>query len=221
MNPYQILGVSPQASDDEIKKAYRKLSRMYHPDANINNPNKAQAEEKFKQVQQAYDTIMKQRQQGYSYDGFGSGSSSSSSSGYRSSTGTNYGYGRSSGYTYTGDGDEAVEYRAAINYINNHCYREALNVLAGINNRSAYWYYLSAIANSGIGNNVTAKQHIDIACQMEPNNTEFRAFEARMQYDDQWYNTSRRRYNKPAFGIGGACITFFILRLVMIFCCRC
>ena len=52
-DPYEVLGVSRGASDDEIKKAYRKLSRTYHPDANINNPNKAEAEEKFKQVQQA------------------------------------------------------------------------------------------------------------------------------------------------------------------------
>lgn len=60
-DPYSVLGVSRDASDDEIKKAYRKLSRKYHPDANINNPNKAQAEEKFKEVQQAYEQIMKER----------------------------------------------------------------------------------------------------------------------------------------------------------------
>ena len=53
-DPYEVLGVSRGASDDEIKKAYRKLSRPYPLDANINNPNKAEAEEKFKQVQQAY-----------------------------------------------------------------------------------------------------------------------------------------------------------------------
>ena len=56
-DPYSVLGVSRDASDDEIKKAYRNLSRKYHPDANINNPNKDQAEVKFKEVQQAYQQI--------------------------------------------------------------------------------------------------------------------------------------------------------------------
>ena len=58
LDPYSVLGVSRDASMDEIKKAYRKLSRKYHPDANINNPNKEQAEEMFKQVQQAYDQMV-------------------------------------------------------------------------------------------------------------------------------------------------------------------
>ena len=67
IDPYSILGVDRNASDDEIKKAYRKLSRKYHPDANINNPNKEQAEEKFKQVQQAYEQIMREKEQGSGY----------------------------------------------------------------------------------------------------------------------------------------------------------
>ena len=57
-DPYSVLGISRGATDDEIKKAYRALSRKYHPDANINNPNKDQTEAKFKEVQQAYQQIM-------------------------------------------------------------------------------------------------------------------------------------------------------------------
>ena len=69
IDPYSVLGVSRDVSDDEIKKAYRRMSRKYHPDANINNPNREQAEEKFKQVQQAYEQIMREREQGSSYGG--------------------------------------------------------------------------------------------------------------------------------------------------------
>ena len=65
-DPYHVLGVSQDASDEEIKKAYRALSRKYHPDANINNPLKEEAEVKFKEVQQAYQQIMDERSRGYS-----------------------------------------------------------------------------------------------------------------------------------------------------------
>ena len=62
LDPYSVLGVSRNATDEEIKKAYRKLSRKYHPDANINNPNKDQAEEKFKELQQAYEQNIRERE---------------------------------------------------------------------------------------------------------------------------------------------------------------
>ena len=88
-DPYKILGVSRDASEEEIKKAYKALSRKYHPDANINNPNKDQAEEKFKEIQAAYQQIMKERTEGYSYGG-GYGGSGSYGGGYRGADG---GYG--------------------------------------------------------------------------------------------------------------------------------
>ena len=126
LNPYEVLGVSPGASDEEIKKAYRSLSRRYHPDANVNNPNKAQAEERFKQVQQAYDQIMKEKQQGYSYGGrgYGYGNAGSGTYGY----GSNRTYG---GYS-SGKGADSIEMQAAANYIANRHYAEALNVLNSV-----------------------------------------------------------------------------------------
>ena len=64
-NPYEVLGISPNASNDEVKKAYRDLSRKYHPDSYVDNPLADLAEEKFKEVQEAYDQIMKERDGGY------------------------------------------------------------------------------------------------------------------------------------------------------------
>ena len=105
-DPYSVLGISRDASDEEIKKAYRKLSRKYHPDANINNPNKAQAEEKFKEVQQAYEQIMKEKEYGTSgnynsYGGFG-------------------GFGGQSQSTY--QDEEAIRRQAAANYIQSRAF---------------------------------------------------------------------------------------------------
>ena len=157
-DPYEVLGLKRGASDEEIKKAYRNLSRRYHPDANINNPNAAQAEEKFKQVQAAYDQIMKEQEQGYS--GYGS------TNGYGG-----YGYGGAgygSGGT-TGSTDEyTMHLNAAMNYIRAGRYNEALNVLSGMEQKNAQWYYLSAIANNGLGNNVVALEHAKQAAAMEP-----------------------------------------------------
>ena len=115
-DPYSILGVSRDASDEEIKKAYRKLSRKYHPDANINNPNKDQAEEKFKEIQQAYDQIMKEREY-----------SSSGNYGYGGNTGYG-GFGGFGGYggSQSNSGyqdEEAIRRQAASNYNSSSVFR--------------------------------------------------------------------------------------------------
>ena len=218
-NPYDVLGVSPGTSDDEIKKAYRNLSRKYHPDANINNPNKAQAEERFKEVQQAYDQIMKEKQQGYSYDSFGTGNSQG---GYYGNFGGFSGFGGSAyggGARSTGSSDtDTIELQAAANYINHRCYREALNVLSNIKNRTAKWYYYSAMANAGAGNNVTAKQHIAQACAMDPNNMQYRAFEQQLNYGGDWYSNMGRTYTRPYAG-NSFCLSLCLMNILCNCCC--
>ncbi len=208
-NPYDVLGVDPSASDDEIKKAYRKLSRKYHPDANINNPNQAQAEAKFKEIQSAYTQIMKMREQGESYNSFG-GYGYSGSGGYNSQ--------QSSSYNYSNE--EAIQMQAAANYINNHYYREALNVLNNIRNRTAQWYYFSAIANMGIGNNVHALEHIKRAVDMEPNNLQYRMLLQQLQYGGQQYQQRGESYSSPFSMDGNWCMKMICLNMMCNCCCR-
>jgi molecular chaperone DnaJ len=217
-NPYSVLGVSPDASDDEIKKAYRTLSRKYHPDANINNPNREEAEERFKEVQQAYDQIMKEKQQGYSYDSFG-GSQSSSQGGYYGGFGYGYGGGGRTAGSGAGSAD-SIELQAAANYIQNRCYREALNVLNNISDRTAQWYYYSAVANAGAGNNVTAREHIAQACAMDPGNMQYRAFEQQLSYGGSWYSNMGQGYSRPYAGTGSFCLSLCLMNLLCNCCCN-
>ena len=213
MNPYQVLGVSPGASDDEIKKAYRNLSRKYHPDANVNNPNKAAAEEKFKEVQQAYDQIMKEKQSGGS-SGYGYGYNSAGNTG---SGGYSYSY---NGSRYRSESD-SPKLQAAANYIANRCYTEALNVLNGIpfSERQARWYYYSAMANQGAGNNIVAKEHAKRAVEMEPSNMEYRQFQQHLEYGGTWYTNMGQSYSRPYSSAGTWCLSMLFLNMLCNCCC--
>ena len=187
-NPYEVLGISPSASNDEVKKAYRELSRKYHPDSYVDNPLADLAEEKFKEVQEAYDQIMKQRENGgYSYQTGGQSYSSANSS------------------------QETVELQAARNYINARRFREALNVLAGISNRNAMWYYYSSIANMGIGNNLVAVDHAKQAAAMEPNNMEYVNYANQMQFRSQHYQNRGYGYGRTSYGTGDLCCDLWCL----------
>ena len=129
MDPYKVLGVSPDASEDEIKKAYRKLSRKYHPDANMNNPNKEEAEENFKKVQQAYEAIIDMRQKGIKYDGYAYSNRSSSES---------------------SEADNIL--RAATSYINAGYFDQAMTALSGLDQskRNHEWYCIASVAAYGL-----------------------------------------------------------------------
>lgn len=170
VNPYQILGVSPNATNEEIKKAYRELSRKYHPDSYADNPLAGLAEEKFKEIQEAYDQIMKDRENGYS----GSYSNVGSS------------------------GEESAEMNTVYSYLNARRYREALDYLERVPLRSARWYYYSAVANAGVGNNIMAVEHARQAVNMEPGNQEYRNFLNQIEWQGQRYQDTR--YNNTGYG---------------------
>ena len=193
MDPYKVLGVSPGASKEEIKKAYRKLSRIYHPDANINNPNKAEAEEKFKQIQQAYKMIME-------------GTSDSGSFG---------GYRSRGGHAQQSEAD--IHLQAAANFIQNRKFQEALRVLEGIEQRTGQWYFLSAVANQGIGNNAIAMEHLDKAIRLEPDNMQYQQYKQYMQDGMDWY----MQMGQPFGGMQDAGQTDFCSKLCFtMLCCN-
>ncbi len=201
LDPYSVLGVSRNASDEEIKKAYRRLSRKYHPDANINNPNKDQAEEKFKEIQQAYDQIMREREYGSgggSYGGFG-------------------GFGAQGSSTYKDE--EAMRRQAAANYVQSGHYQEALTVLSSLSQRNGQWYYLSAMSNMGMGNNVKALSDIREAVRLEPNNTQYRMVLQRMEGGGDWYQEMQNPFGgMPAAG-GDFCMKLCLANMVCNLCC--
>lgn len=205
MDPYKVLGVTPDASDEDIKKAYRRLSRMYHPDANVNNPDKAGAEEKFKQVQQAYKMIMDGRVYGNSYRNTSNGS---------------YGYGYGSSHQESSyDGPDSRYYAAAANYIRNRRFQEALRVLGEIKNKSGRWYYYSAVTNAGLGNTVTANEHLRTAMELEPDNIEYRQAYMQMQGQTMWYSGMENRYGMPTMNVDNMCLKLCIANLFCNICC--
>lgn len=213
-DPYQVLGVSRNATDEEIKKAYRKLSRKYHPDANIDNPNKDQAEEKFKEIQQAYQQIMKERTEGYSSgSSYGPGSSRGGYGGFDDFFGGGYRQGSQSSQS-----EADVHLQAAANYIRNGYYQEAVNVLNGMSERSARWYYYSAQANSGLGNNVAALDAARRAVDIEPNNVEYRNLLNMLENGGSWYQNQRSSYGSPLDG-GDICTKLCIANLCLNACC--
>ena len=205
-DPYRVLGVSPNASDEEVKAAYRKLAKKYHPDL---NPGNETAAKRMNEINAAYDQIKNpQAQQQESYAGGAYGG---------------YGYGSAYGGAYqTRAETERNELRAARNYIRSRHFREALTALAGVPvpERDGEWYYLCAIANYNSGNRVAALDAARRACGLSPGNMQYRMLLQQIEQGGQVYEQAGAGYGFQGFDMGNfnSCGRFCFPSLLCFLC---
>ena len=166
-DPYKVLGVSSNATDDEIKKAYRELVRKYHPDKYRDSDLADLANEKMKEINAAYEEIQKMRAAGGN-----TGSGSYNAGGYGG--GYSGGYG---GYGYGNSSSGNPRYAQVRRMINTGHYDEASRVLGEVveGDRDAEWFFLTGYILLKRGHYVDAQKYFDTACSMDPYNQEYRA----------------------------------------------
>ena len=178
-DPYSVLGVSRDASDEEIKKAYRELAKKYQPDR---NPGNEEAARKMNEINAAYDQIKNGTPNNNGYGSYGYGQSG--------------GYGQYGGYGgFGGFGgayeqpQERAECRAAVNYIRNGRYNEALTALSQVPTaeRDGRWYYLHSVANMYLGNRIAALDSAKRAVELSPDNAEYNRLLQTLQSGGTYY----------------------------------
>lgn len=180
MDPYKVLGVSPSASEDEIKKAYRELARKYHPDNYVNNPLADLAKEKMQEINEAYDMITKQRKNG-------------GTSGGQSYGNPNYGggfnggfYGGYQNYGSTYSGPNAAIYNQVRNALNVGNISMAEELLSRVSDHDAEWHFLRGNMCYRKGWFDEAMQEINTAVEMNPNHMEYRRTQQMMAANGQY-----------------------------------
>lgn len=151
-DPYEVLGIRPTATDDEVKNAYRALARKYHPDNYADNPLSDLAQEKMQEINDAYDAIVRARKAG------GAGTA---------------GYNRNNGY---GGSAGSAAYADVRQMIQQNRIMDAQVVLDGVPDyaRDAEWFFLKGSVLYKKGWLEEANTHFQTACRMDPNNLEYR-----------------------------------------------
>ena len=228
-DPYQVLGVSREASDEEVKAAYRKLAQKYHPDL---HPGDAAAAQKMKEVNAAYDQIKNPE----AWQRTGAAQQAQQAQQARQQTwqqGTASGwdpfggwsYDRRSAYEqqrqqYTRESQDDPRLRSARAFNGSGQYRETLRVLEQVDpaQRGGEWYYLAAFAHFKLGDQVTALRYAHTAVNMEPFNREYVELLQRLQWAEQGYRSASRAPALNSLGKLAAGICFFNLMLRL---CRC
>ncbi|HEX2986392.1 MAG TPA: DnaJ domain-containing protein [Caproiciproducens sp.] len=164
-DPYKVLGVSPTATDEELKTAYRELAKKYHPDNYSGSPIADLAGEKMKEINEAYDTIVAERKRQKNAGGGSAPSGSQNSAA---------GYGGSAGYANYSAPSDFYDVRSLIM---SGRVADAEQILNGVpvENRNAEWYFLKGTVLYKRGWLEEAFNHFSRACQMDPGNPEYRA----------------------------------------------
>lgn len=200
-DPYKVLGLEPGASDEEVKKAYRRLAKKYHPDA---NPGDEAAARKMQEINAAYEQIKNPQKAADSAQGSygGQGGYGGGYGGYRDPFEDFFRQWQRQQQREQSSRFHSNQAQAAYRYIQNGRYQEALNALGGVEpgRRDGQWYYLSAVANDALGNRVTALEHMRQAVAMEPDNIEYQQVLTQMEQGGAAYRRQAGGYQ----GFGGA-----------------